>query len=224
MHALHDYTGSGSKVIKIAIVSALHLGVALALISMKVHVPPAKTEVIDIYTPATPKPVEPKTEKPDLSVAKTEAPKIRIPPPPEVVKTTEPTVSAEVIRGPVAETEKETLVPGKPEGRGKNPAGDDTPKAERIFSAALANANDCIRPDYPARSARNGDSGTVSLALLIGTDGRVAEAKVWRSSGHKELDRAAVSALSLCKFKPATTNGVAEPAWGQIAYVWSLAE
>jgi protein TonB len=45
---------------------------------------------------------------------------------------------------------------------------------------------------------------------------------VQKSSGSHDLDRAAVSALSLCKFKPAMNGGVAEPAWGQIAYVWTL--
>ena len=97
-------------------------------------------------------------------------------------------------------------------------------KKEKVYMAALANAGDCVRPDYPARAARNGDTGTVSLALLIGVDGKVTDARVKQTSGFKELDRAAISALSMCKFKPATTNGVAEPAWGQIAYVWSLAE
>ncbi len=92
----------------------------------------------------------------------------------------------------------------------------------KIFSAALANADDCAKPDYPARAARNGETGTVSLALLIGTDGRVTDSKVQRSSGSRELDKAAQAALSLCKFKPAMEGGVAQPAWGQIAYVWTL--
>ena len=70
--------------------------------------------------------------------------------------------------------------------------------------------------------ARNGDAGTVGLALLIAPDGHVADSKVTSTSGFRELDRAAMAALSLCKFKPATTNGVPESAWGKIAYVWTL--
>jgi protein TonB len=36
------------------------------------------------------------------------------------------------------------------------------------------------------------------------------------------LDRAALDALSLCKFKPATSNGSPEAGWAQIAYDWKL--
>jgi protein TonB len=89
-------------------------------------------------------------------------------------------------------------------------------------SAVLANADGCAKPDYPVNAARNGDTGTVTLALLVGADGRVQNAKVQKSSGHRELDRAALNALSLCQFKPAMNNGVAEAGWGQIAYVWTL--
>ena len=35
---------------------------------------------------------------------------------------------------------------------------------------------ECARPDYPASAARAGESGTVSLALLIGANGKVADA------------------------------------------------
>jgi protein TonB len=62
----------------------------------------------------------------------------------------------------------------------------------------------------------------VTLALLVGTDGRVTSSRVQTSSGSRELDRAAVNALSLCQFKPAMNNGVPEAGWAQIAYVWSL--
>ncbi|MGH8855994.1 MAG: hypothetical protein ACREWI_17160 [Telluria sp.] len=31
-----------------------------------------------------------------------------------------------------------------------------------------------------------------------------------------------VNALSLCRFKPAMSNGMAEAGWAQIAYAWTL--
>jgi protein TonB len=36
------------------------------------------------------------------------------------------------------------------------------------------------------------------------------------------LDRAAVAGLSLCKFKPASTDGIAEKAWAKMQYTWSI--
>jgi protein TonB len=62
----------------------------------------------------------------------------------------------------------------------------------------------------------------VTLALLVGTDGRVTSSRIQKSSGFRELDRAAVNALSQCQFKPAMNNGVPEAGWGQIAYAWVL--
>lgn len=94
--------------------------------------------------------------------------------------------------------------------------------AGKMHTAVLADAKACALPDYPAHAARNGESGTTRLALLVGVDGRVSSARVERSSGSRELDRAAVNALSLCRFKPATENGVAQAAWAQLAYVWTL--
>ena len=94
--------------------------------------------------------------------------------------------------------------------------------AGQARTAVLADPNACALPDYPARAARDGISGTTLLALLVGTDGRVTSSRIEHSSGSRDLDRAAVNALSLCRFKPATNNGVAEAGWAQLAYVWTL--
>jgi protein TonB len=92
----------------------------------------------------------------------------------------------------------------------------------QMHTAVFADANGCALPDYPAAAARRGDSGTTTLALLVGTDGRVSSARVEHSSGSRDLDRAAINALSLCRFKPATSNGLAEAGWAKLAYVWKL--
>lgn len=87
-------------------------------------------------------------------------------------------------------------------------------------NAVVAEAGSCTPPPYPINAYRNGETGTVLLALLVGTDGRVIESKVQKSSGWSDLDKAARKALSLCKFKPA--EGQTEPAWANLAYVWSI--
>jgi len=92
----------------------------------------------------------------------------------------------------------------------------------QVRTAVLADPNACTLPDYPARAARDGTTGTTLLALLVGVDGRVTSSRIERSSGSRDLDRAAVGALSLCRFKPATNNGVPEAGWAQLAYVWTL--
>ena len=89
-------------------------------------------------------------------------------------------------------------------------------------TVALADAKGCATPNYPVNAARNNESGTVTLALLVGTNGKVTDSRIKSSSGSRELDKAAVAALSTCTFKPAMNGDVAEPGWAQIAYVWTL--
>lgn len=217
MRASNTYDNGGSKATKIAIVTALHIGVAIALIHMKGPVaPPLPPLVMEPITPPidhTPPP-EPEVDttpvkmEPTIYVPKTEI--VTAPPPPDFV-------------APRAEP----LPPGPPPAPTTGGARTGTGTGDGQVAAAkkpytIVGQGECARPDYPASAARNGETGTVSLALLIGTNGKVAEARIEKTSGSKVLDRAAVAALQDCKFKPATDNGVAEPAWGRIAYVWSL--
>lgn len=87
-------------------------------------------------------------------------------------------------------------------------------------NTVVADARDCPTPTYPDRSYRNGETGTVLLSLLVGTDGRVVESKVQKSSGYPELDKATKKAVAQCKFKPA--DGQTEPVWTKMVYAWSL--
>ena len=217
MHATSSYQNSGSKVTKIAIVTLLHVGVALALIGMRVPPHGADKEpglvmvdrpVPKVTPPEPPPPVEaplPKVLPPiyvpptAIATANPEAPKL----------TTTTELPAEPPPLIVAKTFITDVAPP--------PAKVAEPK---VFRAAQT--GNCAVPNYPANAARNGEEGTVGLALLIAPDGRVTDSKVTSTSGSRELDRAAMAALSLCHFKPATANGVPEAAWGKIAYVWTL--
>ncbi|UTY58486.1 energy transducer TonB [Massilia sp. erpn] len=103
------------------------------------------------------------------------------------------------------------------------PAARETPRAP-LHVAAVVDASACAKPEYPAKALRNGDTGTVMLAFLIGVDGKVKEARVEKSSGSRELDRAAQAGLGLCRFKPGTVDGVAQESWTRMQYVWNLDE
>lgn len=80
----------------------------------------------------------------------------------------------------------------------------------------------CEQPKYPKASLLNEETGTVSLNFLIGTDGKVIDSKVENSSGSKSLDKAALQALSLCKFKPGTKDGKVEQMWVKMDFVWKF--
>jgi protein TonB len=62
----------------------------------------------------------------------------------------------------------------------------------------------CTKPVYPQTSLRNEETGTVGMMFLVGKGGVVKEKKIGRSSGFPEFDMAALNAIGMCVFKPAT--------------------
>lgn len=62
-------------------------------------------------------------------------------------------------------------------------------------------------PRYPIESRRKREQGTVVLALVLGTDGKVADIRVTQSSGHARLDAAALSAVRKWRWSPTLRDG-----------------
>ncbi len=88
--------------------------------------------------------------------------------------------------------------------------------------AALDPKAPCEKPTYPRASLVNEEKGTVLMGFLVAVDGKVVESKIEKSSGFKNLDRAAMNALSQCKFKPAAKDGKPEQGWAKVEYTWKL--
>jgi len=78
------------------------------------------------------------------------------------------------------------------------------------------------KAEYPKASLMNEEEGAVSLAFLVTADGTVVDSKIEKTSGHKNLDKAAVKGLSACKFKPGTKDGAPAQTWAKVDYVWKL--
>ena len=97
-----------------------------------------------------------------------------------------------------------------------------SPAAAVRVAAALQASGTCAKPAYPDLSRRREEQGSVQLKFLIGTDGRVLESHVERSSGYARLDEAARLGLSQCQFKPGTVDGTPEPSWASLKYTWRL--
>lgn len=87
---------------------------------------------------------------------------------------------------------------------------------------AVADFTTCERPEYPRASQRNEEEGVSTLSFLVSVDGTVLQSKVVQSSGYAELDAAALSALSRCRFTPAEANGKPAQQWTPVQYVWTL--
>jgi protein TonB len=62
-------------------------------------------------------------------------------------------------------------------------------------------------PKYPIQAIRQGHQGEVILAITINAAGEVVDVKVQKSSGYRELDRAAEDAARHWRFNPGIQNG-----------------
>ncbi len=202
----------------LAFVAVLHLvaaGIAL------------KNSTILITRAAEREPVEVKPLPPELKKPQpTEEFKVPVAPPPVITPPQPDGIRNEV--EPVITTSQPDTAHGHSEpsgGGGGSGGGSIEPvRHEPVNVAAVIDAASCAKPSYPAGALRNGDEGTVTLAFLVGKDGRVASAKIERTSGHRDLDRAALQGLAMCAFKPGTIDGVAQESWARMQYAWRLDE
>jgi protein TonB len=199
----------------LTVVAALHLALLAAFLHGSKLTVFHPTEAVIELAPTKIEPMPPQVLPPDVPLPPPSTPQIFVPPmETPVIATNPPPVTARPM------TEQTSTQQG-PTGVVDNGAKTQV-KAAPVLVAAVVDSNACAKPDYPKNALRNGDTGTVTLALLIGTDGRVADSKVEKSSGFRELDRAAQVGLGLCKFRPGTVDGVPQQSWTKMQYVWSL--
>ena len=168
---------------------------------------------------------------PELSVRWIEAPPpveaVPLPAEPEPQPLPRPRVTPIPVRVPVPEIAVDSVmaVPAAP-ALDRLPA---TPTAAGIAGPANpAGANvrldyaSTTRPRYPIDSMRRGEEGTVLLRVLVGRDGVPVQIDIARSSGYRQLDRAAREAVLGWRFRPVQIDGAAVQASGIVPVAFSL--
>ena len=75
---------------------------------------------------------------------------------------------------------------------------------------------------YPVSALRRREQGTVILRVLVSTTGLASIVQIERSSGSKDLDTAALSAVKHWHFTPATHAGLAQQAWARVPITFRL--
>jgi protein TonB len=89
--------------------------------------------------------------------------------------------------------------------------------------ASIGRAHTCPSDKYyPAIGIRLNWSGTTGVGFKIGTDGSVSDAHVTSSSGHQELDDAAIRCASSWRYKPAIQNNQPVEVPWQTNVKWDL--
>ena len=210
----------GKNFTGIAIVIILHALVAYGIITglgtrmVSKMAEAVETKIIEEVKPPPPKEVPPPPPPPEMK-----APPPPFIPPVEVNVQQPPPVQNTIANATSTKPATNVLTPPAPPA---NPAPPAPANPNPVRVAAVADFNTCAKPEWPKASLRNEETGTVTLSFLIGTDGRVADSKIVKSSGFRDLDKAAVTGISKCRFKPGLTDGKPEQAWMQMQYVWTL--
>jgi bla regulator protein blaR1 len=98
-----------------------------------------------------------------------------------------------------------TVVPPPP------PAAPDAPPAS-VRGAQFAP----VPPVYPSAAAKNHQSGSVVMKVLVGEDGKVKDAVVERSEPAGVFDEASLEAVRNWRFTPAMENGKPVEGWVRV--------
>jgi protein TonB len=151
-------------------------------------------------------------------------PKTPPPPPPEMTKPPPPFVPPPDINLQQTQTaptitQVTTITPPPP------PQAPPKPQAPAISSPVLAagSGNTCLSRYYPALAQRLNHEGASLITVHVGADGSVQGVDIAESSGHDELDQAAIKCVQdRWRFKPAIQNNQPVAATKQYRIVWKL--
>jgi periplasmic protein TonB len=208
-----DYAGetpSPQKLAGIAFVVALHVAIIYALLNglgstvVQVFHAPLQAQIIQEVKPPTIAPP---------------------PPPPPVINPPPPYIPPPLIQiaPPPSPPVIASVTTQKPPAPVPVPVQSPVARPAIAKGAGLDSNQGCAAPQYPEEAENMGETGTSVVQFLIGADGSVQQSRVASSSGHTQLDEAALQALGQCRFKPAIgTDGKPQEAWTSISYVWTL--
>lgn len=120
------------------------------------------------------------------------------------IEKTEPLSKQEAIPSNSASEKKSTETAATNEDSGKRITHNDKP-------LTVTNADYLQRPadNYPAVSREQGDEGTPIVEAIINEQGFPEEIHIFKSSGHRLLDKAAIDFVKKSQFKPQKENGKA---------------
>ena len=210
--AYADQQMSGNRIVALIIVALIHIGIGYVLISGLAYEAAKKmverVTTVDIEEPPPPEePDEPPPPPPEQPTA----------PPPPVAPA--PPINISPAPPPVQTTTR--ISPPAPPALTIPPPAPPAPPAPRFQpKSAEPRGNPgswATTNDYPSRALREERQGTTGFSVSIGTDGRVTDCRITRSSGHPDLDETTCKMVSRrARFKPAT-DGDGNPTTGSWA-------
>lgn len=104
----------------------------------------------------------------------------------------------------------------------EKPAQAEEEQAEENYATARPSYGFTPRPGYPAVAIRRGYEGSVLLNVQVLPNGEPKEVTIFKSSGYKVLDKAALSAVKKWKFVPAQRGFTAVSSWVKVPIEFRL--
>ena len=210
----------------VGVVLLLHVVLGYALVNglgkkiVDVMKAPIETKIIDEVKPPPPPPPENLPPPPKMAL-----PPPSFMPPPEVQVATPQLAPAITVTREAPPPTPVTIAPAPAPVPAAVVAAPPAPRALAV--PARIDVNSCDKPEYPAAALRAEATGTSKIRFTVDATGVVSKAEIERSAGpsreHRLLDRAAIDALSKCRFKPGTDEaGKPVGAVTPVEYVWKL--
>ncbi len=117
---------------------------------------------------------------------------------------------------------KEEVLEKEIQGNGENLKPSGPPQVTYTLQEAKPLYKKNPPPDYPKLARRRGYEGTVILEVLVDEDGRVKDMRLFRSSKHRMLDRAAMASVKKWLFKPGMRGRETVEMWVKIPIRFQL--
>lgn len=207
--AYADQQMSGNKITALIIVVLLHVVVGYALVTglayeayKKIKEVTTAVKIDPDKPPPPPPPPPPKTDTPP-------PPPIVAPPPPIQLNVAPPPIQA-VSTPPPPAPPPPVVVPAPP----APPPPRFTPKGASPKGRPSDWASD---NDYPTRALQLGQEGVTGVRLAVGTDGKVTDCQVTKSSGSGELDKTTCDLIRRRARFNVATDGDGNPVAGSYA-------
>jgi len=167
-------------------------------------VTPLKVRHIPIETPPPPEPPEPQPQprtevRPQTQVTQVQ-PRIRVERPVQPTFDHVPDLPVTLDPGPVGNVIAEPVPQPLPQPTPQ-------PKADPVRRGAQMLASSALQPSYPASEERAQNEGSVTIRILIGTDGRVKAVTRIKAASDAFFRATESQALRHWRFKPATVDG-----------------
>jgi protein TonB len=158
-------------------------------------------------------------------------PEVKIPPPPKAIaRPATPVIASTKIDQDVT-IAKTTFEQNKVENLPPPPKEQKTDLSQApVFTPytvrpEILNKEDVMRAmerDYPPLLRDAGIGGTVIVYFFIDAKGEVQKSQIFKTSGHPQLDSAAVKVASVYKFSPALNRDKKVPVWVQFPITFQV--